>query len=78
MKFGFVLRRLTLIGPGKAPAQVPFTRGLNVIAGPSNTGKSFIAQCLDYALGSGKPPKEDVPEAEGYSSVVLEIEANND
>ncbi|MBN8455303.1 AAA family ATPase [Accumulibacter sp.] len=77
MKFGFVLRRLALIGPGKEPAEVTFTRGLNVIAGPSDTGKSFIAQCLDYALGSGAPPKE-IPEAEGYRSVILEIKANSD
>lgn len=77
MKFGFILRRLALTGPGRPPAEVSFTRGLNVIAGPSDTGKSFIAQCLDYALGSGDPPK-DIPEAQGYSSVVLEIEANND
>jgi hypothetical protein len=77
VRFGFVLRGLALIGPGKEPAQVTFTRGLNVIAGASDTGKSFIAQCLDYALGSGEPPKK-IPEAEGYSSVVLEIEANND
>lgn len=77
MKFGFALRRLALVGPGKAPAEVTFTRGLNVIAGPSDTGKSFIAQCLDYALGSGDPPKE-IPEADGYTSVVLDIEANSD
>lgn len=77
MKFGFAIRRLALVGPGKAPAVVTFTRGLNVVAGPSDTGKSFIAQCLDYALGSGDPPKE-IPEAAGYSSVVLEIEANSD
>lgn len=77
MKFGFALRCLALIGPGKAPAEVSFTRGLNVIAGPSDTGKSFIAQCLDYVLGSGDRPKE-IPEADGYSSVVLEIEANSD
>ena len=77
MNFGFALRRLALTGPGKEPAQVTFRRGLNVIAGPSDTGKSFIAQCLDYALGSGDLPKE-IPETEGYSSVVLEIEANSD
>jgi hypothetical protein len=77
MKFGFALRRLALIGPGKAPAEVTFTRGLNVIAGPSDSGKSFIAQCLDYGLGGGAAPKE-IPEAEGYSSVILEIEANSD
>lgn len=51
MNFGFAIRRLSLLGLGKAPAEVTFTRGLNVVAGPSDTGKSFIAQCLDYALG---------------------------
>lgn len=77
MKFGFVIRRLALTGLAKEPALVTFTHGLNVIAGPSDTGKSFIVQCLDYALGSGDPPKL-IPEAEGYDSVVLEIEANSD
>ncbi|HGA3012669.1 TPA: hypothetical protein ACIR5C_001810 [Pseudomonas aeruginosa] len=77
MKFGFALRRLSLIGPGKAPAEVTFERGLNVIAGPSDSGKSFIAHCLDYALGGGDTPK-DIPQAEGYSSVVIDIEANSD
>jgi DNA repair exonuclease SbcCD ATPase subunit len=77
MKVGFALRRLALIGPGKAPDEIKFKRGLKVISGPSDSGKSFIAQCLDYALGSGALPKE-IPEAEGYSSVVLEIEANSD
>lgn len=77
MKFGFALRRLTMIGPGKEPAEILFKRGLNVIAGPSDTGKSFIAQCIDFTLGSGDPPKE-IPQANGYDSVVLEIEANRD
>ena len=77
MKFGFAIRRLALLGLGKAPAEVTFTRGLNVVAGPSDTGKSFIAKCLDYVLGSRDPLKE-IPQADGYSSVVLEIEANSD
>lgn len=77
MKFGFALRRLSLIGPGKVPAEVTFERGLNIIAGPSDSGKSFIAHCLDYALGGGDTPK-DIPQAEGYSSVVIDIEANSD
>jgi hypothetical protein len=77
MKFGFAIRRLELVGLGKVPAEITFSRGLNIIAGPSDTGKSFIVQCLDYALGSGDPPK-NIPEADGYSSVVLEIEANSD
>ncbi len=77
MKFGLALRRLALSGPGLAAAELMLTRGLNVIVGPSDTGKSYIAQCIDYALGSGDAPKE-IPEAERYTTVVLEIEANQD
>jgi len=77
VKFGFALRRLSLVGPDNPPAEVVFTRGLNVIAGPSDTGKSFIAQCLDYALGGGEVPKA-IPEATGYTTVALEIESHQD
>lgn len=77
MKYGFALRRLAVTGPGLPVAELTFTRGLNVIAGPSDTGKSFIAQCIDYALGSGDMP-EAIPETEGYKSVVLAIESNAD
>ncbi len=76
MKFGFVLRQLTLTGPGVANAELRFTRGLNVIAGPSDTGKTFIAQCIDFAMGSGAAPKE-IPEAAQYTSVLLEIESQD-
>lgn len=76
MKFGFVLRQLTLTGPGVANAELCFARGLNVIAGPSDTGKTFIAQCIDFAMGSGSAPKE-IPQAAQYTSVLLEIESQD-
>ena len=75
--FGFTLRSLSLTGPNKPSAKVIFTHGLNVIAGPSDTGKSFIVQCLDFVLGGGAQPK-DIPEAKGYTTVVLEIESNQE
>jgi hypothetical protein len=77
MKFGFVLRGLSLIGHQKTPAVVTFRRGLNVIAGPSETGKSFIVQCIDYALGGGQTPQK-ISEVNGYSSILLELENNSD
>jgi len=76
VKFGFALRQLTLTGPGVANAELRLTRGLNVIAGPSDTGKTFIAQCIDFAMGSGSAPKE-IPEAAQYTSVLLEIESQD-
>jgi chromosome segregation ATPase len=77
MKYGFILKGIVLTGPEKKAAEVTFTHGLNIVAGPSDTGKSFIAQCIDYALGGGDPPK-DIPEAEGYNLVCLEIESYSD
>lgn len=74
--FGFVLRQLTLTGPGVANAELRFARGLNVIAGPSDTGKTFIAQCIDFVMGSSTVPKE-IPEAAQYTAILLEIESQD-
>jgi len=49
---GFQLNYLTLTGPAVDDATVTFGSGLNVISGPSDTGKTFIAECIDYAFGS--------------------------
>ncbi len=69
---GFRLNRLTLIGTGVPNAEVQFTKGLNVISGPSDTGKTFIAQCIDYMLGGGKVPKP-IPESARYETVRLAL-----
>ena len=74
MSFGFILCELSLSGPGKPDARVSFEPGLNVVAGPSDTGKTYIFQCLDYAMGGSNPPKP-IPEAEGYDMVSLTLEA---
>lgn len=67
---GFYLTRLTLLGYGVPDAEVLFTAGLNVIHGPSDTGKTFIVQCIDYMLGGAKAPKP-IPESELYETVRL-------
>lgn len=67
------LTKLVLAGENKQDAIIDFKDGLNVIAGASDTGKSFAFECIDYALGSSSELKE-VPEVDGYQSVFLEIE----
>jgi hypothetical protein len=74
---GFALRELTVSGPGKTNATVVFSDGLNVISGPSDTGKSYIVQCIDFALGAGRQPKA-IDEAAGYTGVRLTIEGRAD
>lgn len=74
---GFQLDRLTLSGRGVPNAEVHFRSGLNVISGPSDTGKTFIIQCIDYMFGASKAPKP-IPEVERYDTVRLGLRANND
>jgi hypothetical protein len=50
------LRFLHISGPRSDPATVDFVSGLNVISGPSNTGKSHILRLIDYVLGARNPP----------------------
>lgn len=73
-ELGFHLTRLALTGADVAEAEVRFSDGLNVISGPSDTGKTFILQCIDYMLGARDAP-EDIPEAAGYDTVTLQIRA---
>jgi AAA domain len=64
---GFYLAWVRLTGTGLKPAEVTFERGLNVIWGASNTGKSFIFSCVDFMLGRDTPPPE-ITAAKGYTT----------
>ena len=66
------LQKLTLSGDGKKEATLTFEKGLNVITGDSDTGKTFAFQCLNYILGADKPPKT-IAEAKGYSLLALDF-----
>lgn len=66
------LTHLTFIGTNLEPASVEFGPRLTLIRGPSDTGKSFIVDALDFMMGA-KTLKE-IPEREGYSTVLLGLE----
>jgi uncharacterized protein YydD (DUF2326 family) len=65
------LTRLTFLGPDVAPSQVSFGPGLNVFYGPTETGKSFIIEAIDFMFG-GKELRQ-IPESLKYDVVVLWI-----
>lgn len=66
------LSHLTFTGTNVAVASVDFSPHVTVIHGPSDTGKSFIVDAIDFVLGA-KQLKE-IPERNGYSRVLLGIE----
>src|SRR5690349_10360195 len=64
------LKHLTFVGAIVEPATVEFGPAATVIRGPSDTGKSYVVGAIDYMLGGTTQPK-DIPEREGYSTVLL-------
>jgi len=67
---------LAATGPSKPEARVNFRDPAMLVRGPSDTGKSYIRDCLWYLLGGDKVPKK-IPEASGYDQLTLEIETDN-
>ena len=47
----FFIEKLLVTGSGKNPSSVEFSDGVNFIVGPSNTGKSYIVESIDYLFG---------------------------
>jgi len=72
---GFIIKELKLTSDQLPPASVEFKSGLNVISGPSNCGKSYIFECINYMLGGSTPPKK-IDEAKLYDEAILEILAS--
>jgi hypothetical protein len=69
---GFRLSKLVVTGENQEPASVDFKPGLNVISGGSDTGKTWLFQCLSYMLGGSEMPP-DIKEAKPYNFAWLEI-----
>jgi hypothetical protein len=71
-----VLKRLKSVGPDREDAVVEFDSKRSLIRGPSDTGKSYIRDCLWFLLGGDKLPKK-FPLAEGYQELQLRFESDS-
>lgn len=49
----FFIKKLIIETAG-AISSIEFTPGVNIITGPSNTGKSLVLNCIDYMMGARK------------------------
>jgi len=64
----FYINKLIVKGAGKKDAVAEFDRGLTIISGSSNTGKTTILRCIDYIFGSDNLPFAG---ATGYDTIML-------
>lgn len=71
MNSRFYISELRVTGVGVSDAQIMLSPGLNIITGPSNTGKSYIYQCIDYIFGADKIKK--LNQFSDYDHIYLEL-----
>ena len=67
---GFYIESITAHSVEKNDAVVSFGKGLNVIQGFSDTGKTCVLKCIDYVFGSTEIPFD---KNTGYNSVSMRI-----
>ncbi|GHV33421.1 hypothetical protein FACS18949_07310 [Clostridia bacterium] len=67
----FYIKKLIVTGKDKTPSTVEFGTGLNIVCGPSDTGKSYIIECIDYIFGGSNVP---IDENVGYDCVKMIVE----
>lgn len=52
----FYIEKIIATGSGKTDSIIELSNGVNIIYGPSNTGKTYIVKCIDYMFGSEREP----------------------
>lgn len=70
------INKILLRGNGVKDAFVDFDSGANILAGESDTGKSFLIRCLDYILGA-EQLKKPLKVAAAYTHLFVEFENSN-
>ena len=52
----FYIEKIIVTGSGRTDSIIELSNGVNIIYGPSNTGKTYIVKCIDYMFGSEREP----------------------
>lgn len=67
----FYISSIGASGPGVDTSEVELQNGVNIIHGPSNTGKSMVLDCIDYMLGASDAPLNPVDTK--YDTVFMQL-----
>lgn len=74
----FYIKKIIVSGIGHEPSSVEFIDGLNLVVGPSNTGKSHIMKCVDYLFGFSDTAKHPFSfnNKWGYTDIEIVLETS--
>ena len=70
----FCIQELLVTGQNRTTSKVTFCDGLNIICGPSNTGKTYIVSCIDYVFGNKNLPFSPTI---GYDTIILKLKTES-
>lgn len=66
----FYIEKIVISGKGKKTSSLDLAPGLNIVCGPSDTGKSYIIEILDYLFGSDHIP---IDTKHGYDTFEMRV-----
>lgn len=69
----FYIEKIIVTGSGKTDSIIELSNGVNIIYGPSNTGKTYIVKCIDYMFGSEREPI-DISTGYQYIKIIVRIQ----
>lgn len=70
----FCIEKIIVTGSGKTDSIIELSNGVNIIYGPSNTGKTYIVKCIDYMFGSDKEP---IDVSTGYQYIKIIVKTSH-
>ena len=69
----FYIEKIIVTGSGKTDSIIELKNSVNIIYGPSNTGKSYIVKCIDYMFGSEREPI-DISTGYQYVKIIVKTQ----
>ncbi len=71
----FYITKIAASGDSVKYSTIEFKDGINLIVGPSNTGKSYIISCIDFMMAGKEPPFSTADT--GYNKVSMTMDSND-
>lgn len=69
----YYIKKVTMSGKNVETSSIDLYPGVNILYGSSNTGKSYVAECIDYVMGNEETRIDD---NKGYDNVHVEIDVD--